>query len=506
MNDRDYFILNNNAIYYNYFEKDLINFFSKLNYEIYFFWGNCDAISNLINLILNNNYEKKYLIFFASDYNDVIIDNIPYNFIIFRTGMYKSKKKFNEFIYPVLFCNDLNYSLVYSINPVEKTSKPKVCFSGSFQTYHLRKEWCDYLINSDILDCNIIDKGCFRSGTTHDLIENYLTSEFCFCPRGSGNFSIRFYETLYYGRIPVIIDTDIMLPFENLIDWNKYIIISKTIEELPEKIYDFWLKNDIYETQLNCKKLYNDYFSQKNISEKILEELLFNKLENNYVIEKNKIDNFISLGSNCCNGIALRNLELIKESLPFDSIVSSPSIIYDCLVNNFDKFLIFDNTFNNIDTSIINLFNMTYPDLSNYTNNYGIYFNHYNNLYISTLIETFNRRINRLYKILENSKKIIFFYSTELCIYSKEIRDLQDKNYEYLIKIKDLLKIKYSNLNFTIINFSLNKIYENQENIVNINIEYDINKMSDNMETHIGPIYDEYRNIIKEKIEKLIIF
>jgi hypothetical protein len=122
--------------------------------------------------------------------------------------------------------------------------------------------------------------GAIGDGTTDDLIENYLTSEFCFCPRGNGNFSIRFYETLYYGRIPVIIDSDIMLPFENLIEWNKYIVISKTIEELPEKIYNFWLNNDICEAQLNCKKLYNEYFSQNNISEKILEELLFNKLIN----------------------------------------------------------------------------------------------------------------------------------------------------------------------------------------------------------------------------------
>ena len=68
------------------------------------------------------------------------------------------------------------------------------------------------------------------------------------------------------------------------------------------------------------------------------------------------------------------NLELIKESLPFDSIVSSPSIIYDCLLNNFDKFLIFDNNFNQIDNSILSVFNKRYMDLSNHTNNYGIYF------------------------------------------------------------------------------------------------------------------------------------
>jgi hypothetical protein len=284
MDNKDFFITNNSNIYYYFFEKEIKLFFSKLNYEIYFFWGHSDNMNNLIYLIQNNNYEKKYLIFFTSDYNDEL--DIPSNFIIYRTGFYKSKKKFNEFIFPVLFCNDLNYSKLTDILPVYKSNKPKISFRGCYHTYFMREHWLLYLNNSNLLDCNFINTYSFRNGTIDDLIENLNNSEFCFCPRGTGNFSMRFYETLYFSRIPVIIDSDIMLPFENFIEWNKYIVISKTIEELPQKIIDFWNNNDIYEVQLNCKKLYNEYFSQNNISEKILEELLFNKLENNYIIEK----------------------------------------------------------------------------------------------------------------------------------------------------------------------------------------------------------------------------
>jgi hypothetical protein len=91
--------------------------------------------------------------------------------------------------------------------------------------------------------------------------------------------------------------------------------------------------------------------------------------------------------SNYCNGITLRNLQLIKESLLFDSIISSPTIIYDYLLDNFNKFLIFDNNnnFNQIDILTPNLFNIMKIDLNNYTNNYGIYFNHYNYLDINIL-------------------------------------------------------------------------------------------------------------------------
>jgi hypothetical protein len=145
-------------------------------------------------------------------------------------------------------------------------------------------------------------------------------------------------------------------------------------------------------------------------------------------------------------------------------------------------------------------------DLNNHTNNYGIYFNHYNHLDINTLIETFNRRIDRFYKILENNKKIIFFYSNELCIYNKSIRDLQNINYENLKNIDIFLTKKYKNINYKIINFTLNNTYENTLNIINIKIDFDLNLFSDNMEMHIQPVYDQYRNIIAKKIEELIIF
>ena len=271
----DGFTINNNFINYSYYEKNIINYF-KDNYDIYFYWGFSSDLGTLLDLIKNNVSNKKYLIFFVNDYNDVIIDNIPDNFIIFRSGMYKSMKKYNEYVLPIIYCNNINYSLVYYIEPVEKTSKPKVCFSGGSHTYYLRETWLNYLISSTILDCNIVDKGCFRGGTTYELIDNYKTSEFCFCPRGSGNFSIRFYETLYYGRIPVLIDTDILLPFANQIEWEKYIVISNNIEELPEKIYDFWLNNDIYQLQIECKNLYTKYFTNENIAKHINNEILVN--------------------------------------------------------------------------------------------------------------------------------------------------------------------------------------------------------------------------------------
>lgn len=38
--------------------------------------------------------------------------------------------------------------------------------------------------------------------------------------RGAGNSSIRLFETLAAGRVPVIVDTDLTLPCADVIDWQ----------------------------------------------------------------------------------------------------------------------------------------------------------------------------------------------------------------------------------------------------------------------------------------------
>lgn len=53
------------------------------------------------------------------------------------------------------------------------------------------------------------------------FVENLRDSDYVVCVRGLGNWSLRFYETLCMGRIPVFVDTDCVLPFEHVIDWRK---------------------------------------------------------------------------------------------------------------------------------------------------------------------------------------------------------------------------------------------------------------------------------------------
>ena len=54
---------------------------------------------------------------------------------------------------------------------------------------------------------------------------NLLESDYVVCVRGAGNFSYRFYEALSAGRIPLLIDTDCVLPLEGEIDWKQHCLI-----------------------------------------------------------------------------------------------------------------------------------------------------------------------------------------------------------------------------------------------------------------------------------------
>ena len=62
------------------------------------------------------------------------------------------------------------------------------------------------------------------SNTMKEYYDNIVDSDYVLCVRGAGNFSVRLYETLMCGRIPVFIDTDCLLPFDDEIEWNNHIV------------------------------------------------------------------------------------------------------------------------------------------------------------------------------------------------------------------------------------------------------------------------------------------
>jgi hypothetical protein len=129
------------------------------------------------------------------------------------------------------------------------------------------------LKKNDQIKTNFIFRKKYRAGvkteeekikTSFEFFENIFGNPYVFCLRGAGNFSVRFYETLAMGRIPVVIDTDIRLPLGGIINWKKHCIIA-TEKDFANKLIDFHStinKSDFEEIQVNNRNLWLDYLNR----------------------------------------------------------------------------------------------------------------------------------------------------------------------------------------------------------------------------------------------------
>lgn len=104
-----------------------------------------------------------------------------------------------------------------------------------YETTRLRKRVLNEVGKHVGLQTNFLTRNRYRAGylpavkdpfhpTRMEFIGNILDSDYTVCVRGGGNFSVRFYETLALGRIPVFINTDCSLPFDDTIDYRQYCI------------------------------------------------------------------------------------------------------------------------------------------------------------------------------------------------------------------------------------------------------------------------------------------
>ncbi|HLL21227.1 MAG TPA: exostosin family protein, partial [Kofleriaceae bacterium] len=129
------------------------------------------------------------------------------------------------------------------------------------------------------VETNYVLRTKYRAGiqsaeTRHDLaersrrefVENILGTDYTLCVRGGGNFSVRFYEALAFGRIPVLIDTDCALPYHDLVDWPRYLpwVDARDVDDAPRLVADFHarLSNEAFRAlQLACRQLWVDRLS-----------------------------------------------------------------------------------------------------------------------------------------------------------------------------------------------------------------------------------------------------
>jgi hypothetical protein len=234
-------------------------------------WGNCDIFYIQSVIESYRNVSKRVLIFLVSDTSDVF--RIPSNVFLFRTSINKSNHhSSNEYILPYIW-----ERIMRPYNPLYKTRLPLIGFCGLLNMY--RHEILNVLSDNPNIETKFIVRDQFWGGTPHcpklikEFQDNIINTHFTVCNRGAGNFSMRFYQVLSAGRIPIVIDTDMIFPFENEILWDDIIIRGKDSSEVINKLYNVWYTKDIIQMQTRCKEIYDTYFSPLSYFKIILKSL-----------------------------------------------------------------------------------------------------------------------------------------------------------------------------------------------------------------------------------------
>ncbi|WP_417939647.1 exostosin domain-containing protein [Flavobacterium sp. RS13.1] len=239
------------------------------------------------------------------------------NVFTFRFGGFNSKLDSSTFVMPCFVSDPYKNILKNDFLTLSKGEKPTIGFvgnangsflkrskefalhikrnlvnlcSGNREDYHSffpapRRRYLllNRMAKEEKIQSNFILRNKYRAGarntnaskeqTTLEFFENIQNNLYTFCLRGNGNFSVRFYETLIMGRIPVLVDTDVRLPLADEIDWKSHcLIVSEKL--IVEDLITFHASKTDFELQE----------MQRNNRKLILEKL-------------NRIDYFIHLSS-----------------------------------------------------------------------------------------------------------------------------------------------------------------------------------------------------------------
>ncbi|MDP2159176.1 MAG: exostosin family protein [Flavobacterium sp.] len=240
-------------------------------------------------------------------------------FIYFRMGGFKKQLTDKNYGFPVSLSD--HFQKIYGLKepiPRDKSDIPSIGFCGHatgstlkrgkellkcllengkrFLQNPLRNDWeplfasayerwylLQILAKATDLQCNLIFRKHYRGGaknkeeqdrTTKEYYDNILHSDYVLCVRGAGNFSVRLYETLMVGKIPIFVNTDCLLPLADEVDWKQHVVwvewkerhlIALKVSEFHKKISN----EGFLETQRKNRKLWKEILTVDHYMKKI---------------------------------------------------------------------------------------------------------------------------------------------------------------------------------------------------------------------------------------------
>ena len=198
---------------------------------------------------------KRFLIWHTGDLNPILPST---DWIVLTNAIDRSRRVPGWFVAPRFIDDPLRAYRDAHTDSKKGTSAPRVGFcgyasSGSLKLaysvlqnvkframYHagrtiyeppclipatlLRAKVLTALESDSGIETDFIIRTRYRTGSTEEFYRNIMETDYTVCVRGYGNWSVRFYETLACGRIPIFIDTDSSLPFDDTLDWRHYCV------------------------------------------------------------------------------------------------------------------------------------------------------------------------------------------------------------------------------------------------------------------------------------------
>lgn len=233
-------------------------------------------------LQLTHKYNKKLIYYCGGDRPPTILPNCA-NIIVLNTSVSRSTMPKNEMVVGVPVDDKF---IGYIENP-----KLSIGFCG--QKMNGRQKWLDYLADISEIETNFIIRDIYIHNLTPDNINDFETNMnnnlFVFCYRGGGNFSVRFYETLMRGRIPIVVKTNSVFPFEDVINYNNVGIFIEeneinencTLKDLILNFYNSRNADELLSVQKYNRDIYLKYFHPDVFWGKIFESIHKNYNQSN---------------------------------------------------------------------------------------------------------------------------------------------------------------------------------------------------------------------------------
>jgi len=194
------------------------------------------------------------------------------DFILFRYGGRNTEKWHNTFSIPYIVNDNFNnvflpkkLSISYCGYPYNWIFKKRVVdtlHQYEYSDFIIRDRWGGDCVDTDGKNYDSYNFGPSK-GMRDEFFDNMERNLYALIVRGMNNASIRLFETFMMGRIPVIINSDMMLPFEDQIDYRKNTVFITDFHDIDSQIreyHDSHTEEELIEIQKQNRQIWLDYF------------------------------------------------------------------------------------------------------------------------------------------------------------------------------------------------------------------------------------------------------